>query len=329
MVARPFLFGQPMFSTDQILAFLADLPTTAEWPALLDAVAVRGQPTNTDWQLPWLGCVASGGAAEQALPAVAAVACVYRSIILVDDLLDEDPKGRHHEWGVGRTANLALALQALGSEALERLDAAPERRATAVQLVNRLCLETAYGQQMDAANLVGEAAYWRNVQAKSTPFYAAALALGGVAAGAPSAVVDGLRANGALLGEIVQLNDDLEDALQTPANPDWVLGRNNLLILFAATADHPERARFEALRPQHADPAVLAELQQILVRSGALSYTIYQMVRRYQRALAQVRDLHLPNPEPLRALWRQYPLGIQDLFARLSIPIALEALLEE
>ena len=55
---------------------------------------------------------------------------------------------------------------------------------------------------------------------------------------------------GFLVGVNVNVYDDLVDALQSPAVPDWKQGRNNLVILYALTADHPERAQFEALRGQ-------------------------------------------------------------------------------
>ena len=59
-----------------------------------------------------------------ALPAVAAIACLQISIILVDDILDDDPRGAYHRLGAGRAANLGLAFQAA---ALKLLAAATGR----------------------------------------------------------------------------------------------------------------------------------------------------------------------------------------------------------
>ena len=103
-------------------------------------------------------------------------------------------------------------------------------------------------------NLEGEENYWRVVRAKSTPFYGAALQIGALLGGASPAVATGLRDLGVLIGEIIQIHDDLLDAFQTPANPDWEQGRNNLPVLYARTADHPDRVRFVGLLPHIADP---------------------------------------------------------------------------
>jgi hypothetical protein len=68
-----------------------------------------------DWQLRVLAGGASGGSIEQAIPAAAAIACLRISIILVDDLLDADPRGEHHRVGAPTTANLASHFLVLAS----------------------------------------------------------------------------------------------------------------------------------------------------------------------------------------------------------------------
>lgn len=65
-----------------------------------------------------------------------------------------------------------------------------------------------------------------------------------------------------LFGELIQIRDDLFDAFQTPANPDWTLGRSSMLTLYARTAEHPDRARFVDLLPRIDDPQSLREAQQ-------------------------------------------------------------------
>jgi geranylgeranyl pyrophosphate synthase len=105
-----------------------------------------------------------------------------------------------------------------------------------------------------------------------------------------------------LNGEIIQIYDDLVDALQKPANPDWKQGRNNLAILYALTADYPERERFRALLPQIDNPEALQAAQRILIRGGAASYCAYHIVRRYQAALRLLASTPLTDPTPLRDL---------------------------
>lgn len=74
---------------------------------------------------------------------------------------------------------------------------------------------------------------------------------------------------------MIQIQDDLNDAIAVPANPDWALGRSSLPILFAQTVDYPERGRFLQLRcalQAAPDAEALAEAQAILVRCGQLRH---------------------------------------------------------
>ena len=88
-----------------------------------------------------------------------------------------------------------------------------------------LALATALGQHLDVQHLEGEANYWKVVRAKSTPFYGAALHVGALLGNATPEVAEGMRDLGVLLGEIIQIHDDLLDAFHTPANPDWTGGQ--------------------------------------------------------------------------------------------------------
>ncbi|MEW5986456.1 MAG: polyprenyl synthetase family protein, partial [Chloroflexota bacterium] len=170
----------------------------------------------------------------------------------------------------------------------------------------RMALATAAGQQMDVQNLPGEENYWRIVAAKSTPFYGAALELGALLGSADPQVVSQLYRLGVMIGEMIQLEDDLTDALQTPANPDWGQGRNNLLILYALTADYPERSEFVTLLPHVDDPRCLARAQVILVSCGAVSYGVYHLIQRYQAARRLLEETRLTNPEPLSEMLTRY-----------------------
>lgn len=277
------------------------LPAMATWPEALAVFPPAGdEPLRFDWQLPVLACRAAGGAADLAMPAAAAIACLQISIILADDMLDQDPRGKHHQLGVGRTANLALAYQAAALALIGRTAAPAAARHAAQAALAEAALMTAFGQELDVQNLQGEANYWRVVRAKSTPFYAAAVEVGALLAGADADLAQGVHDLGVLLGEMIQICDDLTDAFQTPANPDWTEGRNNLALLYAAAAAHPQRARFSELRSAAASPDVLRQLQQILIGSGAVSYCVYQWLARQQAAETLLARLLLADPAPLR-----------------------------
>jgi geranylgeranyl pyrophosphate synthase len=215
--------------------------------------------------------------------------------MLIDDLLDEDPRGLQHQIGIGRAANLASALQSLGLTILENTPLSTSLRKAAIHRLNSMLAITAYGQELDTRNPHDEVSYWELVHYKSTPFYAASFALGAVFAEKTARQIDHYHALGVLYGEMIQIHDDLKDSLENPANPDWIQGRNPLPILFAGTVDHPDRAHFLSLRASITEPGHLDEAQDILVRCGAVSYCLDQLLARYEQARDQLKTLDAPT----------------------------------
>ena len=286
-------------SPDSIQACVLALPQVAAWPEMAGIFERSGSKPRPDWDLPVLACQAVGGDVSQAIPGAAAIACMQLSIILVDDMLDQDPRGEHLRSGYGPAANLALAFQAAAFHLLEQSLVTPDRRVALTHSLAGLALTTALGQHWDTQNLTGEENYWKVVRAKSTPFYGAAFHIGALLGQASVEVAEGVRDFGVLVGEVIQIQDDLIDAFQAPANPDWKEGRNNLPILYALTADHPQQARFLDLRRQSDDPQALRDAQQILIQCGAVSYCVYHLIRRHQQGTQLLDRLRLRDPSPL------------------------------
>lgn len=307
---------------DQVLS----VPEVASWPDMAALFKRAARKPRPDWDLPLLACQAVGGDISQAIPGAAAVACMYISIILVDDMLDDDPRGEHLRSGIGPTANLALAFQATAfciiGQALENAD----QIATVSASLARLALATALGQNWDAKNLVGEENYWKVVRAKSTPFYGAALHVGALLGEANIEVSEGLRVLGNLIGEVIQIHDDLLDAFQTPANPDWKQGRNNLPILYASTADHPDHESFLDLLPQIDESMALQKAQRILISSGAVSYCAYHLAKRHQQARRSLDDLSLADPTPMMDLLLRQTQPLVRLFESCGVEVPPELL---
>lgn len=115
-------------------------------------------------------------------------------------------------------------------------------------------------------------------------------------------VANSLKAVGQSYGEIIQIQDDLHDSMETPANPDWVQARCPLPILFASIVEHPDRELFLELRKVVADPSALREAQEILIHCGAVSYCIAQLIRIHHEAEGLVKNIPLANPAPLVSL---------------------------
>ena len=296
--------------TESIIAPALALPEVAAWPSMIQLLERAERKPRLDWRLPLLACQVLGRDTSSAIPGAAAIACIQISIILVDDMLDEDPRGEHLRSGVGPTANLALALQAAAFRVVAQATIEAPVRTAVIDSLATMCLATSLGQHLDVQNLDGEKNYWKVVRAKSTPFYATALHVGALLGGAAPPVTEGLRDLGILIGEIIQIRDDLVDAFQTPANPDWRQGRTNLALLYARTASHADRARFAELLLQAAELHALRQAQQILIDCGAVSYCVYQLIRRQQEAKRLLDSLSPPNPDPLA-----------DLLARQTSPV--------
>ncbi len=155
------------------------------------------------------------------------------------------------------------------------------------------------------------------MQAKSTPFYGAAFQLGAIFGNADQDIQGGLYQFGSLIGEIIQIDDDLEDALQKPANPDWKKGANNLLIIFALSANYEKQHRFRELLGDVAqnDAGALEEAQHILIQSGAVSFAAYHLISRYRSAQKLLQDLTLPYPDPIGDILDSYENNLVQLLS--------------
>ncbi|HEX5759370.1 MAG TPA: polyprenyl synthetase family protein, partial [Thermoanaerobaculia bacterium] len=147
-----------------------------------------------------------------------------------------------------------------------------------------------------------EDGYWTVVAAKTPPLFAAALEMGALLGGGSPAAVAALGRLGEVMGVFVQVSDDVADALGTPASADWSRGRVNLAILYALTAEHPEREAFLALAARAGEPAALAEAQEILARCGAVGYCAYRLEALAREADALLAAAPLVEPAPITRL---------------------------
>jgi geranylgeranyl pyrophosphate synthase len=288
-----------LVSADQVKSTVLTLPEMSVWPELVDLFRQEGDQPRADWQLPALACQAVGGDPTLVLPAVGAIACAKLSCILVDGILDEDPQGEYLRMGAGRAANLALGLLAAAFALIGRCQVSGEMKTRLTASLAEMALGGAAGQEMDAQGQPGEAHYWKVVRAKGSPFYAGALEIGALVGGADAAVARGLYDFGTILGEMVQLYDDLEDAFKVPAAPDWRRAQNNLLLLYAQTAEHPQREEFVRLLPHVDDPQALQAAQELLIRCGAVSYCVYHLLERYHISRRLLGRLDVADPAPL------------------------------
>ena len=302
------------------------VPGMERWNEVQEFFPDTQDSVRLDWQLPGIACAAVGGRSRDTWPAMAALACIQVSIILVDDMLDEEAEGAHHRFGIGRTANMALALQAAGAVLMERCSVKAAYRAAAAHALNRMALATAAGQELDVRNLSGEENYWRVVRAKSTPFYGTGLEIGALLGGASREMADALYNVGVLFGEAIQIYDDLEDAFQSPANSDWAQGRNNLAILYGLTAEFPQKAEFLRLKSQASDPARLHKVQQLLINAGGVSYCAFQLLQRHAAAKAILAPLVLAQRDQIDHLLAMQLAPFVECVREIDEPLAEQIL---
>jgi geranylgeranyl diphosphate synthase type I len=293
----------------------SEIPMIDSWAEARDLFqrVASGKPRH--WLLPKYACEAVGGSVEQALPALVAVACSHIGIVLVDDMLDADPRGEHLRTGAPAAANMASALQSAALAAITRSRLAPESRLAALECVNEMFLATTLGQHWDIQPVADEDGYWRVAQAKSSPFFGAALQAGALMGGASAGLSGEVKRLGGLYGEMIQIHDDLSDTLEIPASTDWSGGRSPLPILFARVVNHPLRDRFVELYPKvGASPAALEEAQGILIECGAVSYCIYQLLGRYRAAMEKLSTLPLARSGALASIFEDAVAPARGIF---------------
>src|SRR4051794_24850126 len=171
---------------DDLKSCIRNLEIVSSWPQMLALVERIGhRDTLSVWEHPAAACRAVGGPEPAALPAAAPVLCSVISIRLVDDMLDEHPRGEHLRIGVEPAANLALALHAAGHLLLERATVPAGVRAALQERVARMSLATCYGQGLVAREHANESEYWRSVEAEAASLFAEALCMGALLGGAP------------------------------------------------------------------------------------------------------------------------------------------------
>jgi hypothetical protein len=92
-----------------------------------------------------------------------------------------------------------------------------------------------------------------------------------------------------------------------------------LPILFALSVDHPDRVKFEELYKNISLGTALQEAQEILIRCGALSYCVDQLLRRHQIAQDILIELPLRNKEGVDSLIKDVIAPVWKLFETLGI----------
>ena len=178
---------------EDVKAQVLRLPEVTAWPEMATTFERAVDGLCVMWEWPLLACQAVGSATSAAVSGAAAIACMQLGLLLVDDMLDEDPRGAHFQLGQAATSNLAFAFQAAAFRALADAPVEATIRAAASASLAQMALTSAYGQHLDVQNLSGEGNYWKVVEAKSAACFGAALHIGALLGGASPEAAARLR----------------------------------------------------------------------------------------------------------------------------------------
>jgi len=279
----------------KIIAYFQNYETLLDWKELNGLVTkiINDKPKHV--QIPGLIAKAYGCENEHVVAAGACLALAFSSIIILDDLLDNDQRFSSDGFSSVDLANMSAALVSLAFHTLPALIVSRDDAHKGITVLSEMMENVAYGQSLDVKNPYSEREYWEVTQLKSSTFFSGAFALGGLAVGVDLTEMGHLQALGGEYGVLIQIHDDLRDSLEVPPNPDWRNGRHPLPILFAETVKHPSQRRFKDIRESVDDPELLAEAQEILIRCGAISYGMYQIKTHYQESVQMMQQLHVKD----------------------------------
>jgi geranylgeranyl diphosphate synthase type I len=269
---------------------------------------------------PLLGLLAYAsitGDHKAALPGAAAVELGHNFSLVHDDIEDGDRERRHRPtlWslhGIPQAINTGDMLFSLSRIALHRLSDLGFSDAKVLRLMrlyDETCVALCEGQYIDIATgeadeLMSVELYFDMIGRKTAALIAASIEAGALLATDDEHVIERYRAFGWDLGLAFQLNDDLlgiwgEEQATGKEPTDVARRKKTLPVIYAFEhAGLEDRARLAALYADHAPTAAtVAEIVDILERTGAKDYTRTQARLHRDRALAELDAAGVVRPE--------------------------------
>jgi geranylgeranyl pyrophosphate synthase len=288
----------------QIKKKIKGLPYARDFPEICDILNKANDDRNASWNYVFSSCKSITGISDKALNLASAILCLTVSIHIIDDMLDNDPSGYYITIGNGEAANIVSVLQSLSSILVEEEKRIPEYRKKIIRTnLSEMMIKTSLAQRIDTKKeITSEKEYWDNIINKTSPLFISALFIGAVSGGATMAKATNISDLGIYFGKMIQIGDDLNDAFENKMAPDWIKKTNNLAILYALTANYPEKEEFLGYLNNIEKPECLEKAQDILITSGACSYCIYHMLQIYKESCDKLESLKIPFKHHLRKI---------------------------
>ncbi len=268
---------------------------------------------------PLLGLLAYSSIAgdhRAALPGAAAVELGHNFSLVHDDIEDGDTERRHRPtlWalhGVPQAINTGDLVFSLSRVALHRLTdlGFPDSKVLRLmRLYDETCVRLCEGQYLDIATSAPGATmsvelYFDMIGRKTAALISASIEAGALLATDDEAVIGRYRRFGWELGLAFQVNDDLLgiwglEAATGKEPTDLARRKKTLPVLYALEHGSPEdRERLaELIRLTDPDAADVADIIDILERSGAREYTRAEAHRHRDAALTELAGLSVVDP---------------------------------
>ena len=252
-----------------------------------------------------------------ALPGAAAVELGHNFSLVHDDIEDGDRERRHRPtlWslhGVPQAINTGDMLFSLSRVALHRLTDmgfSDHKVLRLMRLYDTTCVALCEGQYIDIATseadeVMSVELYFDMIGRKTAALIAASIEAGALLATDDEHVIGRYRAFGWDLGLAFQINDDLlgiwgEEQATGKEPTDVARRKKTLPVIYAFEHAGPrDRARLTTLYADREPTAdAVAEIIEILERSGAHDYTREQARLHRDRALAELDAAGVVLPE--------------------------------
>jgi geranylgeranyl pyrophosphate synthase len=255
----------------------------------LGAEVAHGKP----WPLlPLIVCEAISGRYEHALPAAAALQLLMAAGDVFDDVEDADSsESLSARYGSAIALNVANTLITVAEAAFTRLkgrgvdDCIIVR---AMDVVNSYCTTACAGQHLDLSLTsridVSEDIYIRVTSMKSASQVECACHIGALLATADQELINTFTIFGHNLGMAAQIANDIQGINR---GSDIVKQKITLPVIYALTQAQGEaRNQLElAFRKPYEHVLDLAQIRDLLFRTGAIHYAMIKMESYKQRAL--------------------------------------------
>ncbi|MGH1388039.1 polyprenyl synthetase family protein [Kordia sp.] len=298
-----------------------------KWPQLIGIIERYSEKEGfATWDYVVWACELVGGNKEDAINGSISNLCMFQSIHLVDDLLDEDPSGYHIQNGVGTTANISHIFSSLASLFLEDTHLSESSKIVAFNNIAQTILDTAYGQNEDIHAKGTEEDYWRIVKLKTPPLFCSAIFIGGLLGGVEPKTARLIAELGYPLGKLIQLNDDLADIFKDVNTTDWEQPEKNIVLIYCLNAAYEKKERFLKLLANLDTQNNITELQGIALECGAVSFCLYNIIETYKEALKIINQFPTQYQKPSKVLFEYHIQKIVSLLNKLGLNVTFDDL---